>query len=80
MTFHEENPPNRFGSTSELTGKIPKSAQAKCSLCGKMFDRSQSKTMPFCSNRCQQIDLGNWLNESYGLPVETDEPREEDLG
>ncbi len=26
--------------------------------------------MPFCSRRCQQIDLGMWLNESYGLPHE----------
>ena len=26
--------------------------------------------MPFCSNRCRQIDLGNWLTESYSLPYE----------
>lgn len=26
--------------------------------------------MPFCSNRCKQIDLGMWLNESYRLPYE----------
>ncbi|MEM9412832.1 MAG: DNA gyrase inhibitor YacG [Planctomycetota bacterium] len=51
----------------------------KCSLCGKSFDRNESKSMPFCSPRCKQIDLGNWLNESYGLPVETDDYREEDL-
>ncbi len=26
--------------------------------------------MPFCSKRCQHIDLGMWLNESYRLPCE----------
>ena len=29
--------------------------------------------MPFCSVRCQQIDLGRWINEEIGLPVEPDE-------
>ena len=28
--------------------------------------------MPFCSRRCQQIDLGMWLTESYGIPYEGD--------
>lgn len=42
-----------------------------CSLCGKKFLKSESKTLPFCTARCQQIDLGYWLNESYGLPVES---------
>ena len=42
----------------------------KCSYCGKSFLRSESKNMPFCSRSCQQIDLGMWLNESYGIPYE----------
>lgn len=24
--------------------------------------------MPFCSVRCQQIDLGRWLGEQYSVP------------
>ncbi|HMY59026.1 MAG TPA: DNA gyrase inhibitor YacG [Pseudomonadota bacterium] len=35
---------------------------------------------PFCSARCQKIDLGNWLGERYAVPgdptVEEPEPRE----
>lgn len=27
--------------------------------------------MPFCSERCQRIDLGRWLDERYGLPYES---------
>jgi endogenous inhibitor of DNA gyrase (YacG/DUF329 family) len=42
----------------------------RCSYCGNDFKRSESKNMPFCSRRCQQIDLGMWLNESYGFPHE----------
>jgi endogenous inhibitor of DNA gyrase (YacG/DUF329 family) len=26
--------------------------------------------MPFCSERCRQIDLGRWLREIYSVPVE----------
>ena len=26
--------------------------------------------MPFCSLRCQQVDLGGWLDEQHGVPVE----------
>lgn len=26
--------------------------------------------MPFCSERCRQIDLGAWLGESYSMPVD----------
>jgi len=24
---------------------------------------------PFCSDRCQQIDLGAWANEEYNIPA-----------
>ena len=49
----------------------------KCSYCGKSFCKTESVYTPFCTKRCQQIDLGNWLSESYGLPVEGPE---EDFG
>lgn len=25
---------------------------------------------PFCSERCQMIDLGKWSNEEYSVPAE----------
>jgi uncharacterized protein len=31
--------------------------------------------MPFCSERCKLIDLGRWLEERYGLPLEPDDDR-----
>ena len=27
---------------------------------------------PFCSRRCANIDLGNWLNEAYVIPLYQD--------
>jgi uncharacterized protein len=29
---------------------------------------------PFCSERCQWIDLGKWLDEEYRVPDPSSEP------
>jgi len=42
----------------------------RCPICERVFDADHSTAMPFCSDRCRQVDLGRWLNEDYGLPVE----------
>ena len=42
----------------------------RCPICDKPFDPAASKAMPFCSERCRQIDLGRWLREVYSVPVE----------
>jgi endogenous inhibitor of DNA gyrase (YacG/DUF329 family) len=39
-------------------------------MCGQPFDTEQSTSLPFCSARCRSIDLGRWLDERYGVPVE----------
>jgi len=51
-------------------------ATMRCSICEKQFDSEKSTSMPFCSLRCKQIDLGRWLNEDYGMPAE---PSEDEL-
>lgn len=28
---------------------------------------------PFCSKRCQAVDLARWLGEAYRIPAEEDE-------
>jgi uncharacterized protein len=28
--------------------------------------------MPFCSDRCRLIDLGRWLEEGYGMAIESE--------
>lgn len=38
----------------------------KCPHCGKAVDWiSASQYKPFCSERCQLIDLGDWLLERH---------------
>jgi endogenous inhibitor of DNA gyrase (YacG/DUF329 family) len=42
----------------------------RCPICEKQFDPAGSPAMPFCSERCRQIDLGRWLREVYSVPVQ----------
>ena len=56
-------------------------APLRCPVCGKLFEPDQSGAMPFCSQRCREIDLGRWLDEKYGLPYESeDEPEKPEKG
>jgi len=40
-----------------------------CPQCKKKFNYYDSEFRPFCTERCKLIDLGQWLSESYGVPV-----------
>ncbi len=53
-------------------------SMVKCLVCERKFDVSDAPSMPFCSERCRQIDLGRWLDEGYGMPIETGETGEDD--
>jgi uncharacterized protein len=48
----------------------------RCPICRESFDTRKSRALPFCSERCRLIDLGRWLNEEHGIPIEEedDEP------
>lgn len=47
----------------------------KCPICKKIAPIGKYK--PFCSKRCADIDLGNWLTGAYAIPME--EMDEEDV-
>ena len=59
--------------------------EGRCPRCGKRFlyvSVARHKPYPFCSDRCRDIDLGNWLTGKYiipGAPVveETEDGAEE---
>jgi len=87
MYDHENNdPPASDGESCQNNPPVPSStgsaeAHAKrkapaimlsCPYCRKEFDRETTQSMPFCSSRCKQIDLGLWLNEVHGMPYEID--------
>ena len=47
------------------------STKAKCPICGRP---TEPRLRPFCSARCRDQDLLNWLGGRYAVPaVETEE-------
>ena len=44
----------------------------QCPTCGHRVDLQKTPAPPFCSARCQTIDLGRWLDEEIGVPFEVD--------
>jgi uncharacterized protein len=49
----------------------------RCPICEKYFSPEDGPALPFCSERCRQIDLGRWLDERYGLPYESPDAEEQ---
>ncbi|MBA2404680.1 MAG: DNA gyrase inhibitor YacG [Bdellovibrionales bacterium] len=47
-----------------------KTLNVSCPRCKKVFNYYSSEFRPFCCEQCRLIDLGQWLNESYTVPVE----------
>lgn len=43
----------------------------KCPICQKDVTRDNPQ-MPFCSERCRLIDLGNWASEKYVISEPAD--------
>lgn len=46
--------------------------KTKCPTCRGEAVKDGNKVYPFCSERCQLIDLGRWVNEEYRVPDEPD--------
>jgi len=50
-----------------------------CPRCGQPADFSPAnRWRPFCSERCKVIDLGDWANERYRVPVQEDDKAPEE--
>lgn len=51
----------------------------RCPIC-KQEVAAGSEFVPFCSDRCRLIDLGNWASEKYRIPAapQPDEEEEEE--
>ena len=47
-------------------------SSVRCPTCERQFETAESTAMPFCSDRCRQIDLGRWLGEKFSVPVTRD--------
>ena len=51
----------------------------KCPICSKPTDREKDPAWPFCSVRCQLIDLGSWTSEEYRIGASEEDAAEDDL-
>ncbi len=52
----------------------------KCCICDVKFDEKVNRdNLPFCSPRCQLLDLGRWLNEDYNFFSISENEDEEDF-
>jgi endogenous inhibitor of DNA gyrase (YacG/DUF329 family) len=45
----------------------PPPDRARCEVCGKA---QEARFKPFCSKRCADVDLGQWLGGRYSIPAE----------
>lgn len=51
--------------------------EVKCPTCGKTVPWNEASPFrPFCSKRCQLIDLGEWANEEKRIPAEESDPHD----
>jgi uncharacterized protein len=41
----------------------------RCPYCRRETEWENNPWRPFCSERCQLIDLGKWANEDYRVPL-----------
>lgn len=48
-----------------MADAAPAAAVARCPLCGRA---TVSRFKPFCSLRCADADLGQWMTGAYRVP------------
>jgi endogenous inhibitor of DNA gyrase (YacG/DUF329 family) len=47
-----------------------RNAKSRCPTCRAVALKEGNTVFPFCSERCQLVDLGRWLAEDYRIPAE----------
>ncbi len=51
----------------------------KCPYCGKETVYSpKNESRPFCSERCRLLDLGEWADGKYAIPVQNNASPDQD--
>ena len=63
-----------MNDTDHPTSQAP---ARRCPVCGKP---AHERFRPFCSARCQTIDLARWIGGNYRVPTIEEEPSSEDDG
>ncbi len=69
--MHRKLPDAELKQPSKNSQKA-ESRPLRCAKCGQDYMPNAPEQLPFCSLRCQQMDLAGWLDEENGLPFEGD--------
>ena len=62
-----------LGATGEHTAgeeRMRRTFSRQCPHCTRQVTWPDTPTYPFCSERCQLIDLGAWASGEYRIPAE----------
>ena len=51
--------------------------RVQCPICGKQV-AIEDPLMPFCSERCKLLDLGNWASEKYVISTPASSTRDDE--
>lgn len=60
---------NKMGTDSEQPATVNVTPLRKPVKCPNCSHKSNRETYPFCSQRCQDVDLNRWFSEVYSIPV-----------
>jgi uncharacterized protein len=52
--------------------------QIRCPICSRVAPWEENPNRPFCSEKCQLIDLGHWASGNYSIPGEAIRSTEEE--
>jgi endogenous inhibitor of DNA gyrase (YacG/DUF329 family) len=59
---------------------VKKPRHVACPTCGREIEwTEEQRWRPFCSERCQLIDLGAWFEEKRAVPGESVDVQVDDL-
>ena len=59
----------------QVTGAAMRAPGKPCPICKKPAVQA---SLPFCSERCRDVDLNRWLSGSYVIPASTNDDDDEE--
>jgi endogenous inhibitor of DNA gyrase (YacG/DUF329 family) len=65
LLFNELQPARRCGFCNNYFSAEEWAMKHNCPICGAAVNSETHEEFPFCSDRCREIDLGNWATERY---------------
>ncbi len=69
-SMHRKDPNSKPTRSEGKNSPVRRAGVLRCSTCGEPFRVDETPTPPFCSERCQLVDMGRWLDEEISVPHE----------